>query len=700
MFNQYKQVEAMTDFSFKMWSKGLTLWLVCLMAFSGCHNKVQNAPDRYNYQRAFQALTEDNNAEEAIDYCEKDLNDNPKDARTLSLLALAYYSQGQYASALEILDKSVKLWSGKIGDNVINPYHLRANILLELEDTVNALENLDKALRVSDNNKKVRKDQMGVYYSQNNIEKLKEIAQKTIKENPNYSMSYYYLGLAALKEEEWSKTIEYSDKIEKLDKDEIPSANYLRAHASIELGNYEDAANYILKILPTEEFSDYGFLLMQGMTDCPNKFEAMKARLEIQSEKEQNQSYWPYCLGVIYEKKCSFAPAIEYYKAVAELDADRETYERIMVCYSSIGDFKKALHYADEALQIDSTYESVLRVKSELLMVLGRTKESISCASELVALNPENAEAYRNRGDLYQYSGKRDEAIKDYSKALALEPTDSYARIHRGKLLRKQGQESKSIADFKRILKTDSVPNGESMAHYAYFYLNEYKKAKKHMTLVLKADSTAGTYYDAACLYSLMNDSTTSLNYLKTALQKGYRQFRHMAMDSDLDNIRDLSSFNTLMNEYMQKGVETEPAKEDEGETKRVTDEVPFTKEGGVYKVKCKINGLPLHFIFDTGASDVTLSMVEATFMMKNGYLSKKDVVGSQHYMDANGNVSVGTVINLQNVNFGGLHLTNIRASVVRNQKAPLLLGQSILGRLGKIEIDNSKHVINITHSK
>ena len=123
----------------------------------------------------------------------------------------------------------------------------------------------------------------------------------------------------------------------------------------------------------------------------------------------------------------------------------------------------------------------------------------------------------------------------------------------------------------------------------------------------------------------------------------------------------------------------------------------PFTKEDGVCKVKCQINGLPLHFVFDTGASDVTISMVEATFMMKNGYLSKNDVVGSQRYMDANGDVSVGTVLNIKNVNFGGLELNNIRASVVRNQKAPLLLGQSILSRLGKIEIDNAQKVIKIT---
>ena len=68
--------------------------------------------------------------------------------------------------------------------------------------------------------------------------------------------------------------------------------------------------------------------------------------------------------------------------------------------------------------------------------------------------------------------------------------------------------------------------------------------------------------------------------------------------------------------------------------------------------------------------------------------------------MDANGNVSVGTVINLKEVDFGGFTLNNVKASVVLNQKAPLLLGQSVLGRLGKIEIDNQRQVLKISHTK
>lgn len=127
--------------------------------------------------------------------------------------------------------------------------------------------------------------------------------------------------------------------------------------------------------------------------------------------------------------------------------------------------------------------------------------------------------------------------------------------------------------------------------------------------------------------------------------------------------------------------------------------EIPFTKENGVCKVKCDINSLPLHFVFDTGASTVSISMVEATFMFKNGYLSRNDIIGSQNFIDANGNISVGTVIMLRSVKFGDEELTNVRASVVSNQVAPLLLGQSVLGRLGRIEIDNRKQVIRISNS-
>lgn len=102
------------------------------------------------------------------------------------------------------------------------------------------------------------------------------------------------------------------------------------------------------------------------------------------------------------------------------------------------------------------------------------------------------------------------------------------------------------------------------------------------------------------------------------------------------------------------------------------------------------------HERYDT--SNVSMSDVEALFMLKNDYLKSQDIVGTENYITADGSISEGTVVNLRNVEFGGLELDNVKASIVRNQKALLLLGQSVLKRLGKIEIDYSKKVLKITY--
>ena len=222
------------------------------------------------------------------------------------------------------------------------------------------------------------------------------------------------------------------------------------------------------------------------------------------------------------------------------------------------------------------------------------------------------------------------------------------------------------------------------------------------MNKVIENDpDNAGNYYDAACLYSRMGETDKALEFLRTAFEKGYRRFAHIEMDDDLGEIKQWPEYKDLILKYKEIfESEIEEAVPEDGIYEEQSIEIPFSMENGVCKVKCSINSLPLYFVFDTGASDVAISSVEATFMMKNGYLAQTDVVGRQNYMMANGEISAGTVINLRNVNFGGLDLENVRASVVHNQTAPLLLGQSVLNRLGNIEIDNEKGVLKITYKK
>jgi hypothetical protein len=123
---------------------------------------------------------------------------------------------------------------------------------------------------------------------------------------------------------------------------------------------------------------------------------------------------------------------------------------------------------------------------------------------------------------------------------------------------------------------------------------------------------------------------------------------------------------------------------------------IQMKRQGGVSVVPCKVNGLSLSFIFDTGASDVTISLTEASFMLKNGYLSKEDIIGSEKYLDATGTVSEGITINIREIDIEGLKLYNVKASIVKSMDAPLLLGQSALSKLGTVSLDLNKNQITI----
>lgn len=379
------------------------------------------------------------------------------------------------------------------------------------------------------------------------------------------------------------------------------------------------------------------------------------------------------------------------------IESNKETANRISNCYNEIGDYDKALEYCDQAIVLDSTKTNYLYFKANILDNAGRSEEAIKIMDSYITQNPEYYVLYYQRGWFKEYSGKIDEAIEDYTMSVTLEPDFARGYMCRGSLYMLKGDKKLADEDFKKVIRLDSIPEEADCSYYAYYYLGDKNKAIEILNKVMEKDSLEN-YYSAACLYSIIGDKEKALFYLRKALESGYRHFYHIKRDRDLKNIRSTAEFKEVMDEYEQKHQQEIANDNDENVYESKTEEVPFTKEGNVCKVKCSINDLPLHFIFDTGASDVSISSVEATFMLKNDYLSASDIIGRQNYMTADGNIIEGTVINLRDVKLGNIHLNDIKASVVKNQSAPLLLGQSVFSKLGKIEIDNDNKVLRITY--
>lgn len=674
-------------------------YLIIFMLLLGVSVFGQNIkrPEGYNYLRGVEAV-QNEKTEEALEYFNKDIQENPKNGYSFSWIAMLRLHQEEFGRALTAADMAIKLLPKKDAEYVIFAYSTRAEVYKNLEDTVKAISDLTTAIKIKPDESSLYEKRAQLYYEQDKYELADADYQKMIDLKPGETMGYMGIGRNANAQERWDDAIKQFDYVTKLASD-YSSGYSFRAESYIGKEMWSEATDDIVTALSLDW--DRKALYLANSLKEP-AFTMLVSKIKIQAAKSPNEATWPYIIGTMYEQNEEYRKAIEYYNTANKIDVSPTIYQRISVCQYELGNYDAALSSIDQALNMDDTDLSYKTRKANIFYEMGNVQAAIAEWDEVLAAQPEYGFGYYRRGWFKELNNDMDGAIDDLSMAIVLDPKESYAYVSRGDVYLKQGKKELAEADFKKIIEIEDTPDKYACVHYAYQGLGQYDKAIAAIdSIIARDDDKAGSYYDAACLYSRMKDKDNALKCLEKSLELGYMRFAHIERDFDMDFIRDTEEYKSLIQKYKTKHESTINKGESPlSNTETVTTEVPFTKENGVCKVKCEVNGLPLHFVFDTGASDVTISMVEATFMIKNGYLNDNDVVGNQRYMDANGDVSVGTIINLKNVNFGGLELNNVRASVVRNQKAPLLLGQSVLARLGKIEIDNSKHVLKITHKK
>lgn len=653
-------------------------------------------PDSYNYTRGVEAIN-NNNAEEALDYLNKEINDHPDNGYAFAWIALVRNYNEEFGRALTAANVAVKKIPSKDKEYKAFAYGTRAQVYLNLEDTIQALKDYSQAINIVPDDDRFYNQRAQVYYEQGKYDLADKDYLKMISLKEGDVMGYMGIGRNANAQKRYEDAIKQFDYVVKLEPN-YSSAYSFRAESYIGLKKYNEAIDDVISALGIDR-DRKAFYELQELAD--SAFEQTVAKLKVQKIKEPNEQSWDYDLGIVYERAAKYNKAIAYYKESLEKESNIITASRISSCYDDLGDYDKALEYCNQAIALDSVKTNYLYEKANILDNAGRTQEAIKTMSDYIANTPDEPAGYYQRGWFKDHFGDIEGALEDYTMAITLQPNVAYAYLNRGVLYRLKGENAKAESDFKQVVRLDSIPEEAECSFYAYYYLGQKDKAIEILNTILDKDKK-GNCYDAACLYSVMGEKEKALSYLRQSLEDGYRRFAHIKRDRDLNNIRNTEEFKVLMKEYEEKHLQeiAADADGDDSAYELKVEEIPFTKEGGVCKVKCAINGLPLHFIFDTGAADVSISSVEATFMAKNDFLSSSDIIGKQNYQTADGNITEGTIINLKDVKLGSLHLNNIKASVVRNQVAPLLLGQSVLSKLGKIEIDNTKKVLRITHKQ
>jgi clan AA aspartic protease (TIGR02281 family) len=121
---------------------------------------------------------------------------------------------------------------------------------------------------------------------------------------------------------------------------------------------------------------------------------------------------------------------------------------------------------------------------------------------------------------------------------------------------------------------------------------------------------------------------------------------------------------------------------------------VKLQHEDNYYLVPTKINGIPMMMTLDTGATDISISVVEYMFLKKQKLLNDSTLESGQCRI-ANGDTVNSYTIIINEVEVGGIKVNNIPCVVMEQQDAPLLLGMSVLKKLGDdISIDYKRNLL------
>ncbi len=204
---------------------------------------------------------------------------------------------------------------------------------------------------------------------------------------------------------------------------------------------------------------------------------------------------------------------------------------------------------------------------STLYKEIGQYEQSLEMLNQIID-NPYNYPveslllAYATKADILAKKGEFDVAYEhcdtalEYIPYLAGSPLFSFqvAAIHQviGRVALEEGEYEKSLRSFATSLKWCS--NDErvySLQGKLYARMGIFDKAlEKHKEAIQFNTVLHLCYYNLSCYYALKNEVEQSLVYLEKALEKGFKDFSSIAIDPDLERIRETPELAKLLQKY------------------------------------------------------------------------------------------------------------------------------------------------------
>lgn len=459
----------------------------------------------------------------AID-CKKGKNKETT-AYAYIMKGIVYYHTGEYAKGEESLSKSIKA-----NKKQAQAFLHRANCRAALGNAQGAFEDYQKAISIDRNNPEIKIEYARFLYENNSKDAAYDILNQLLRENP-YENQVRFLKLQfCFSDEKYKEAIDEYMIYAQIEDVGFNTANLLE----LAIKDYDytiQKMDNIIKEGKTKDFQDL-WRLRRGHVKLVLGRDEDEGLKELQ-ELSKNCSDSSRIAGDIAVKLANYhigkndwaqgIASIETAEEIARKENREIPYNWYVAksnAYEELGNIDKAIEAIDTA---------IFNIKDEI-------KES-------------GYSIIMKRSSLRKEKGRYTEAEADIDTLLSLFGENPALLYRKGDLETKQGNKEAGKAIYEKILEIDTVASIESYRMFALACLGRKDEAKAWAEKMIEiSDSVlySVTYYNIACMYSIMGDKAAAIENLMTAVENGFESCAVIRKDNDLDNIRDSKEFQSI----------------------------------------------------------------------------------------------------------------------------------------------------------
>lgn len=405
-----------------------------------------------------------------------------EDSQTLLMLGSIYAQQREFDKARELLERMIKLNP----DSYLGHYYL-ARIYREMGSYKEALVFYEKTLAIAWSTR-LASEVAELYEQQGNFTQAIKLYQRILEEDENDERARTRLVALFLKTEEPDRAIQELRKL-RVFATHPDQVDYTICRILLANERYKEATDILVHLLEKNaNRTDARYLLalayrQQGLLDkakeqaglIPPSAEEYEESIQLWVRVLQDEKHVDEAVQLLEERiareetrKMSFYVILaSLYRDQDQVDKAKQLYQEALEIYPDnaellfeYGIFQERIGEQDRAL---ATMQEVLRIEPDnaaALNYIGYTwadrdvnlQQALEYIERAVALRPEDGFIRDSLGWVYFKLGKIDQAIVELEKALELVTDDAIIYEHMGDIYRRAGEIGKARTAYEKAL--------------------------------------------------------------------------------------------------------------------------------------------------------------------------------------------------------------------------------------------------------